>query len=956
MATIHIVPHTHWDREWYEPFQIFRMRLVHLIDRLLEILASDPGFSHFTLDGQAIVLEDYLAIRPQRRAELERLVRSGRLLIGPWYVLPDEFLVSPESLIRNLLRGSRVCGSFGTRMPVGYIPDPFGHIGQMPQILRGFQLDSACVERGLADHPCELWWESPDRSRVLLANLREGYDNAARMPAAQPAFDEFVRQRRQALLPHAHSGHLLLLNGTDHHEAQPELTAMIASTQLEDDLVISGLPTYVQAIAAEAEARGLDLPVVRGELRSSKRHHLLPGVLSSRMWIKQRNQGCETLLERWAEPFSAWAEGLSGDDPDRPIWTGHLTAPRLRRPSELLSEAWRMLLECQPHDSICGCSIDQVHAEMRPRFDQVEQVGEEITRQGLAALAGAIDTVSACPPPARGAVIVFNAAGATQSGLARASLELPAGLDPFEIRDSGGARTPYRLLNRASRELADLTLDREALRGMLALVENGRVLGLAIQAAALVPQGDQMTIDVIVSESGDPDPQALAAALPDLDRWCEGRPDPRFRLRAHFATQVEIELLARDVPPHGYRTYSLHPATASPAAAEDGPGSSIDNGLLRVEVDRWACVTLTDLRRGLALRDVLGFVDVADRGDTYTFCPLEGDRPVDPPGEPVKARRTLDECGQTLMWTRTYRLPRALSADRRSRSSETVDVPLTTRLTLEPNSGRLDLEFILDNRAEDHRLQAVFRLPGPASEGLYGGHFEIVRRPAGRLAGGPDWIEDPPLEQPMHHFVAASDGSCTLVVAARGLTEASVSPQGEIAVTLLRGVGWLSRDDLATRKGGAGPGLPTPEAQCPGRHRFELGLVLAPSTDPIPTAQGEAYQTPLRAVGTDRHGGCLPAATSFVVTEPPAFQVTAVKAAEDGHGVIVRGVLLDERATVVPFRFHHSLRAAARSRLDESTLEACPIEGEHSVRIAARPWEIVSLHVDFAEPFSSDPA
>ena len=948
MSIIHIVPHTHWDREWYQPFQVFRIRLVHLIDRLLEILGSDPDFSHFTLDGQAIVLEDYLAIRPHRRAELEGHVRAGRLLIGPWYVLPDEFLVSPESLVRNLLRGRQVCATFGASMPVGYIPDPFGHIGQMPQILRGFQLETACVERGLADQPCELWWESPDGSRVLLAGLREGYDNAARMPTTQPAFDEFVRQRREALTPHARSTHLLLLNGTDHHEAQPEVPAMIRASQLQDDLRLSSLPAYIEAVAREVEARRLDLPVVRGELRSSKRHHLLPGVLSSRMWIKQRNQACETLLERWAEPFAAWAEGISTDAPDRAIWTGHLAAPRLRRPGDLLAEAWRLLLECQPHDSICGSSIDQVHAEMRPRFDQVEQIGEEITRQSLAALAGAVDTAASCPPPARAAVVVFNAAGVPQSGLALASLELPAGLDPFEVRDENGAGIPFRILSRRTRELADLTLDRDGLLGMLALVDKGRVLGLAIQAAALVPQGDEMTIDVIVSESGDPDPQALSTALPGLERWSEGRPLAVYRLRAHFATQVEVELLARDVPVRGYRTYALHPANALPSPAELDGGTSIENGLLRVEIDRHARLALTDLRRGTIYADVLRMVDVADRGDLYTFCPLEDDRPIDRPAGPIEVRRSQDACGKTLECVQTYRLPRALAADRRSRSAETVDVPIRTRLTLAPDADRLDIEVTLDNLVEDHRLQAVFRLPGAQSEGLYGGHFEIVRRPSGARAGGEGWIEEPPLEQPMHHFVAAGDGSCAMVVGARGLTEASVALQGEFAVTLLRCVGWLSRDDLATRKGGAGPGVPTPEAQCPGRHRFELCLIPAPEGQPLPIAQAEAYQTPLRAVGTDLHDGDLPSTGSFTATEPPAFQVTAVKAAEDGRGVIVRGVLLDDGEARVRFVFQRPLRTARRARLDESDLEDIPLEPGNATSISARAWEIVTVRAEFA--------
>ena len=136
-VTLLVVSHTHWDREWYLPFQLYRIKLVRLIDRLLAILDSDPAYAYFMLDGQTVVLEDYLEVRPERRADLEGYIRSGRVLAGPWYILPDEFLVGGEAVIRNLLRGHAIARQFGGVMEVGYVPDPFGQISQLPQILRG---------------------------------------------------------------------------------------------------------------------------------------------------------------------------------------------------------------------------------------------------------------------------------------------------------------------------------------------------------------------------------------------------------------------------------------------------------------------------------------------------------------------------------------------------------------------------------------------------------------------------------------------------------------------------------------------------------------------------------------------------------------------------------------------------------------------------------------------------
>ena len=152
MQTLHVISHTHWDREWYLTFQQFRLKLVHLIDKLLEILDEDPDFKYFMLDGQTIVLDDYLQIRPDMEEVLRQHIQKGRILIGPWHILPDMFLVSPEARIRNLLQGARTARKFGPKMPIGYIPDPFGHPGQVPQILKRFGIEAAALWRGVGGY------------------------------------------------------------------------------------------------------------------------------------------------------------------------------------------------------------------------------------------------------------------------------------------------------------------------------------------------------------------------------------------------------------------------------------------------------------------------------------------------------------------------------------------------------------------------------------------------------------------------------------------------------------------------------------------------------------------------------------------------------------------------------------------------------------------------------------
>ncbi len=956
----YVVSHTHWDREWYRPFQSFRIRLVHLMDLLLDILDRDPAFLHFTLDGQTIMLDDYLVIRPEREDALKRYVRSGRILIGPWHILPDEFLVSPEATVRNLLRGTETCRRFGRRMDVGYIPDPFGHIGQMPQILGGFGIETAAFRRGLDDEPCELWWEAPDGSRVLTSYLRDGYDNAARLPTAPQAFRQFIADRRSSLVPHSAVSHLLLLNGTDHQEPQPEVPTLISQTDLEGDrLVLSTLPDYLAGVRQEVESRRLTLPVVRGETRSPKRHHLLPGVLSSRAWIKQRNHACEALLERWAEPLGAWAELVAGEGPARPVWTGHLTTPRVRQPAALVREAWRLLMECHPHDSICGCSIDPVHEQMRSRFDQVEEIGEEVARQSLAALAEAIDTASELPAGSRAAMVVFNPEQGPRTDLATAHFELAAGLDTFEIVDDEGHFVPHRLLDRRSRPLADMELDRDGVRGLPAMAPGGVVLGLAVQEAAVVRHPDHVLIDVSLAENAEPNQAALEAASSEIERILADKGMTRFRLLAHLTTEVEIEVLARDVPAHGYRRFLLRPAAIPAPASPSAPaavlggwvpgGGAIENEWLRVEAAGDGGLSLTDLRSGQVFSGVLRCCDQADRGDSYTFCPLEGDVPVNRPVEPPRARRITDALGEALEIQQVYCLPRRLTAERTRRSPENVEMPILTRLSLHPGGQRLDVEIRLENQAEDHRLQVLFSLGVAVAQAAYDGAFEIVRRPTKLPSGTEDWIEQPAAEVPMRCFVAAAAKGKGMLVANRGLREASVSPDGVMAVTLLRCFGWRSRDDLATRKGGAGPKVVTPGGQELGSHAFHLSLI--PFAHDLDEAVVEAYafQSPMRAIGTRLHGGILPPAASLLAWTPGSFHLTCVKTAEDGQALIVRGVNLRDERAEVDLECLLPVAEACRARLDETPLEALPVEAGCKVRFAARPHEIVTLRVRLAD-------
>jgi alpha-mannosidase len=282
-----LVSHFHWDREWYRTFQAYRARLVDAVDCVLDLLAADPGY-RFLLDGQTVLLEDYLAIRPERRAELESGLRSGRLAAGPWYVQPDSLLPSGEAHVRNLLHGRRVGEQFGPVSRVGYVPDSFGHPAQLPQILAGFGITTFIHWRGSGAELDALSspyrWEAPDGSAVEATLLREGYFNAACLPEDAAAAARGLAALAERLGA-GHDGPALLMNGVDHMlpdahtgvvaQALAELTGGRVQRGLLEDAVGRG----------HGERRRF-----RGELVGARIAPLLPGVWSTRTPTKLANR------------------------------------------------------------------------------------------------------------------------------------------------------------------------------------------------------------------------------------------------------------------------------------------------------------------------------------------------------------------------------------------------------------------------------------------------------------------------------------------------------------------------------------------------------------------------------------------------------------------------------------------------------------------------------------------
>jgi alpha-mannosidase len=361
-----VVPHTHWDREWYLPFEQFRLRLGAVVDGVLDTLERDPSFTSFTLDGQAIVLEDYLEVRPENEARLRALLAAGRLEVGPSYVLPDEILVGGESLVRNLLLGRRVCRRFGVEPSgAGYLPDSFGHPAQLPQVLAGFGIRTFLFSRGLGDEIDDVgvvfrWRAGP--AEVVACQMLPHYDNFARLTWFRDA-EERVRAIAEhfgGVLGDAGQDEVLLANGSDHLPIEPELPEILSrlGRTLGADFRIGRYDEHAPA------ADGL--PAHDGELVGSRLQNVLRGVNSARIYLKQANEHAERRL--LSIETAAALRTLREDAP---------------YPSADLRLAWRDLLRNHPHDSICGCSCDEVHRDMLVRYEQLGRTLDYVEREAL---------------------------------------------------------------------------------------------------------------------------------------------------------------------------------------------------------------------------------------------------------------------------------------------------------------------------------------------------------------------------------------------------------------------------------------------------------------------------------------------------------------------------------------------------------------------------------------------
>lgn len=844
---VHVVPHTHWDREWYEPFESYRLKLVHAMDELLNVLDTDPGFRHFNFDGQIAAIEDYLEIRPGAEEDIARHVKAGRLGVGPWRILMDEFLCSPETIVRNLQQGTSRADSLGGSQRLGYIPDSFGHIAQMPQLLRLCGFTEATVWRGVprAVDRTEFHWEAPDGSRVRAGYLVTSYGNGVALPETVEELITRTRRIVSDLAPFEPGPVILAMNGTDHRPPEshiPELFAKANAMQDEFEFRIGSMTEYLADTASMT-----DLPLWRGEMRSSARANLLMGVLSARMPLKQAEFAASTALERYAEPLSA----LAAQDTGR-----------------LLERAWRWMVENSAHDSVCGCGIDAVADQVLARYQQAARIADLVTADAIEALAANVDTSAVTSE----SIVAWNPSPRARGGVLEVTLTPPGGPAGLAFRAPDGTVAAAQVLGTEAQRVVDMTLRGDQLARIVPTINSRRLGELYINGMA-VEGGRTTTIRLALGPVLD-GAIDIEQSKRDVEAVIARKPNAKFHVIADGPPLCRVMVAAPAIGGLGWTTlqpvYGASPSTA-PARAD---GNTLDNGIVRAEVQGDGRVTL--ICQGARHEDLFGIEDGADAGDEYNYSPPDRDLIVtDPAEQPVVDVVQDGPVQATLRVTRRFRIPAGLDAKEKSRARKTEWMPVVMDLTLRAGEPFMRASLEIINKASDHRVRALFPLGFETARSHADGAFYVNER--GLEAEG-DAHEVGLPTFPSRRWVDASDGARGLAVFHRGTPEYELVEGRALAITLLRSVAWLSRQGMQNRAGPAGPMLATPGAQLHGTHRFELAVY--PHDGDWSSGRvhdvAESFAYPLRATVTRKHSGSMAAAGSALTLEPLAVQLSAL--------------------------------------------------------------------------------
>lgn len=888
MKNIHVISHSHWDREWYMPFEYHRSYLIKLIDECIGLFENDENFKNFHLDGHTALVEDYLEIKPENLDKIKKYVKEGRFSVGPWYVLQDEFLTSSEANVRNLLIGNEIAESLGKITKIGYFPDAFGNAGQMPQLLKQAGMEAIVFGRGVratgkdnktaGDYSSpysELYWQSPDGSSLPSIMFANWYSNGMQMPNdGNKAYWDNTISRMERF---ASTDELLLMNGCDHQPVQTDLAEALANAKKnypDYNFIHSNFRDYVKALIPNLPS---DLATIKGELigQDADGWTSLVNTCSANVDLKVMNRKNEILLESIAEPLSVMAAELGKE-----------------YPKHMLTFAWKTLMKNHPHDSICGCSCDEVNYEIESRFVKSTQAAQKIVNDDLDYIAKFVDTTGL-----EGCDAVFTVVNTFgQKRTKTVSLDL----DVRRIYSGN-----YQKLGEAGKSI------RESLyRGEYELVDqNGNTVPCSVENVR----------------------QFFGYDLPD-----------RLFRQPYMTETVTLSFEAENVPSMGYKVYGLRKTDKKPekstlVTAEN----TMENDFIKVNINSDGTINVTDKSNGKVYSELLRFEDTGDVGSEYTYVPTKGFEPIYSGGD-AEIELVRDE-PFTAEYKITVKMTIPVSADdeyyverdtvvplrerKSGRSDELVTMDIVSHVSLSKNGRSVGIKTEFENKAKNHRLRVLLPTGLKTSQHKVESVFESATR---NNRHKPTFTYPSGCEH-QQGFVMMNDGKNGFAAANIGLYEYEIVNDDTIAITLVRAV-----DEL-----GDWGVFPTKRSQQLKELSLEYSLI--PFTN-----ESEAYNecksfaVPMLAVQVTEHNDTITDMNGILNWDGNMIVNTAFKKSQKREDIIMRYVNYSDREQVLTVYKTDAIDNLYKSNVIEEVGE--PIEmSDGKWMINVKPFEIITL-------------
>ena len=907
----HVISNTHWDREWRFPYQRNRQMLVDMIDAVIEILEKEPQYRAFHLDSQAIVLRDYLEVRPQMKDTIIRLTKEGRLFHGPWYILPEEFQVGGENLVRNLLLGHKVSSEHGGVSKIGYSPFSWGQVSQLPQIYRQFGIEMIMFYRGInsEDSPkSEFLWRGADGTEMVSSRFstmprynfyfyiyrpvvhNEGFsdvqypwerggvpfhfaDNAQSsedffvISPTDEFFSENIEPAVKAITENQDADfttpHKIWMEGHDSSGPNiktPRIIREIREKMPHINVVHSTLEDYAREVFSSVDKSSLK--VVEGERRSSQNNrrcgNLFGYTTSARMYLKQRNFEAERWAQFYAEPFNVFS-----------AWTG-------RNINDTYPEMiWEKIVQNSAHDSIGGCSLDSIHEDMMNRYKHSIEMSKGVFERSVKHLVKQIDTrhFSTNDPEANKNIFLtlINPTTYTRSEVVEAHIDVPVTLDKGAIKlyTAAGEELPVQLVCReAQQHVLEQMIDRP------------------------------MYFDMV---------------------------------------RYHVFLGVKDVPAMGMKSFAVVPSESYQPAPQ---GSDMENEYLKISVNADGSLNILDKKQNKEYKNTAYFTDHGEAGHAWLLTPVGHISTI---GTKAQVEKTISGAlVQEYQITHTISTPASLK-EWQSTSPKKKDNTVVLKVRLFSGSPVLKYQVDVQNNTESHRLRMMFPTYLAETAVSHGeGQFDVVSRPTQRRKDTADWIEQPMYDYPMHQFVDVNDTKAGFAAIVDGLKEYEVLEDADrtLAVTLFRTFEYIinpsCRQDYTYEKG----------SQMLGHSTYRLSSYSHAEDWQTAEVYQKAlqYNTPMSISLTGTLCGSHKEKMSFVSVEPESLVFSALKKSEDAteYTFVLRLYNPTDKTIEGSVKIEMPIVEVEKVTLEEKTMQSLTVT-DSKIHLTVKPKEIISI-------------